>query len=389
MKILILTNLFVPFTRGGAERIVELQAKLLAESGHDVLVLSTTPTGQFASTTLDNGVRVHRFKPKNFYHTLKDTYQPFWKRILWHLIDLFSGQSYKLVQSALKNEQPDLVITHNLKGFGLGAAKALSESKVRHIHVLHDLQLVVPSGLKIYEHESSWMVSGRLQKWYVKKVSEKFGSPDLIVSPSQYLLEEHESAGLFPKSKTQVMQNPAPWDDLGFRSVTLSESPLVLYVGQIDEHKGLKILMDAWQKKGMGANLGIVGTGALEDEVRKFADEHDSVTYYGRKSPSEVRTFMSRASVLVVPSLCYENSPTVIMEALSVGTPVIASNIGGISELVEERDGTLVEPGDTEALREAIKKLIASNPDREDIKSRASRFSVERYKKDLIKLIEK
>jgi glycosyltransferase involved in cell wall biosynthesis len=389
MKILLLSNLFVPFARGGAERLVELQAKILTEACNDVLVLSTTPTGQLSSATLECGARVRRFTPRNLYHTLNDAHQPFWKRILWHVTDLFSKQAEEIVRGAIESEKPDLVITHNMKGFGLSGFDAVRKSGVSHIHVLHDLQLVVPSGLKIFGNEKSWIASGFLQKWYVRQVAKKLGSPRLVVSPSQYLLNEHRNAGLFPESKTIVVQNPAPWDELCFKSINLSQTPLVLYVGQLEEHKGLKVLMGAWDDS-IGANLAIIGGGSLEDEVKKFADARNSVTCYGRKSPSEVCTFMSRANLLVVPSLCYENSPTVVMEALSVGTPIVASRIGGIPELVSENDweGKLAEPGNAQALREAIRLELARPLDREKIKKSAERFSVATYRKKLLELIE-
>ena len=96
---------------------------------------------------------------------------------------------------------------------------------------------------------------------------------------------------------------------------------------------------------------------------------------------------MSKARLVVVPSLCYENAPTVIMEVLSLGTSIVASNIGGIPELIEEGEGALVEPGDPEALHEAIKKELVKSMDREKIKISAKRFSLERYQEKFLGLV--
>jgi len=161
--------------------------------------------------------------------------------------------------------------------------------------------------------------------------------------------------------------------------------PIVLYVGQLEEHKGLRVLMEAWHA--VDANLGIVGSGELESEVETFTKERSGITFYGRRSPIEVRSLMARARLLVVPSLCYENAPTVIMEALSLGTPVVASNIGGIPELIREGEGVLVEPGNAEALREAITAELKKPLDREKIKQSATRFSLEVYKRQLEDII--
>ena len=401
MKILLLTNLFTPFTRGGAERIAELQADLLARAGHEVLVVAPTPDPSFSESLLVSGARVVRFRPRNLYFSLQDTFQPLWKRALWHLIDLYHSHPKQLVWNILKQECPDLVITHNMKGFGLRAFEALRESGVPHIHVLHDLQLIVPSGLKLYGKEKSWQVSGFLQRRYVRATSRRLGSPTLVISPSQYLLDEHRALGFFSKSRIRVLPNPAPWDvaklgsglEFGHldKSPNSRPDPMILYVGQLEEHKGLRILMDAWQtlckQSPENFHLGIVGSGGLEHEVEVFAKENSSVTCYGRKSPSEVHALMSKARLVVVPSLCYENAPTVIMEALSLGTPIVAWNIGGIPELIGEGEGTLVEPGNPGALHEAIKKELAKSLGREKIKISAERFSLERYQEKFLGLV--
>ncbi|KKW34082.1 MAG: Glycosyltransferase [Candidatus Uhrbacteria bacterium GW2011_GWC2_53_7] len=393
MKLLLLTNLFIPFTRGGAERIVELQANLLAEAGHEVLIVTPTPDPRFLESVLESGARVIRFRPRNLYFILNDFVQPFLKRALWHLIDLYHPYPKRLVRRVITSEKPDLVITHNMKGFGLRAFEAIRETGVPHVHVLHDLQLVIPSGLKIYGEENDWRTSSHLQRLYARTTARRLGSPDLVVSPSQYLLEEYRQAGFFLGSTTHVLPNPAPWAKLGSgrdtgfleKNPVSRPDPIVLYVGQLEEHKGLRVLMEAWHA--VDANLGIVGSGELESEVETFTKERSGITFYGRRSPIEVRSLMARARLLVVPSLCYENAPTVIMEALSLGTPVVASNIGGIPELIREGEGVLVEPGNAEALREAITAELKKPLDREKIKQSATRFSLEVYKRQLEDII--
>ncbi|MDA1038469.1 MAG: glycosyltransferase, partial [bacterium] len=259
MKILLLSNLFVPYTRGGAERIVELQADMLANAGHEVVVVTTSPDGSIPESRLDSGVNVYRFRTRNIYHSLKDTHQPFWKRLIWHWWDLHCRYPQLLVKSVIKKEEPDVIVTHNMKGFGLCAFRAIAKSGVPHVHYLHDLQLIVPSGLKIFGSENSLLVSGPFQKGYVKQVKGVVGSPDLVLSPSKYLLAEHVSAGLFPESKKEVFPNPSPWGILE-TSVKNSDRPVILYVGQLEVHKGLQVLMDAWSDR-FDADLEIVGSG--------------------------------------------------------------------------------------------------------------------------------
>lgn len=386
MKILLCSNLYVPFIRGGAERMVEVQAEILAQAGHDVLVLSTTPDGSLSETVLPSGVRVHRFRPRNVYYVMQDAFQPFWKRVLWHLCDAYGWFPYRLLRRVMAKEQPDVIITHNLKGFGLRAVSAIRMSRVKHVHFLHDLQLVVPSGLKMFGREHHWQAEGVLQRAYVRIMRRRFGSPDVVVSPSQYLLDEHLQAGLFPNSETRVLQNGIKADMLGERDVSDGFS-FAMFVGMMDEHKGVRVLLEAWSKE-MEARLLMVGSGALEEALKMETKERENVEIVGRKSPSYIGAHLAKAEMLIVPSLCYENSPTVIMEALSMGTPIVASDIGGIPELLQEGDGVLVKPGDVDALREAVKKMLSVSSDRKAIQKRAERFAPEIYASAFLKLVE-
>ncbi|KKW45021.1 MAG: Glycosyltransferase [Parcubacteria group bacterium GW2011_GWA2_56_7] len=388
MNIMILTNLFAPYTRGGAERIVEKQAGMLAGEGHNVLVLTTAPDHDADLQILPSGVMVRRYKPRNLYFSLQDTFQPLWKRALWHLIDLKSHEAEQVLERVFLDAAPDIIITHNMKGFGLSAFRAINKAGLKHIHVLHDLQLIVPSGLKIWGSEGSWMVSGRLQKRYVEAVKCQVGSPTLVVSPSQFLLDEHARAGLFIGSKTALLPNPVSWDDIAARPDKIPQTtlPLLVFAGQLEPHKGVQVLMDAWPDDGR-AQLVIAGSGSLSGVVERFAASKKYVTAVGRLSPSRVRAFLHEARAVLVPSLCYENAPNIILEAFSEGTPVIASKIGGIQELVLDVNGILFGPGDVYALRDAMQKELAKPLDREIIKQSAQRFSSEVYKKQLLALI--
>ncbi|MBI2485299.1 glycosyltransferase [Candidatus Uhrbacteria bacterium] len=388
MKILLLSNLFPPFVRGGAERIAELQAKLLARAGHEVVVLSTTPSGAMPETRMESGLTVRRFRPRNLYHTLHDAGQPFWKRMLWHARDTFGRFPAALVVSAIKTEQPDLIVTHNMKGFGLQAFRAIQSSGIPHVHVLHDLQLLVPSGLKIWGAEHHWQTESFFQGRYMATTRSLIGNPALVVSPSRYLLDEHRAAGFFPDSQTAVVQNPVSWDPtlVADESGGETKEPVVLCVSQLEPHKGLRTLLEAWPHV-QGARLAVAGDGSLVKEVAAFVGSCASVEVLGRLSPAKVHARMQHARVVVVPSLCYENTPNVILESLSVGTPVVASRIGGIPELLEVGDGELVTPGNAEELAQKINVVLTRPNAREEIKTRAERFSADLYRERFLHLL--
>ena len=135
---------------------------------------------------------------------------------------------------------------------------------------------------------------------------------------------------------------------------------IFLYVGQIEKHKGVELLLEAFvDLKDDKCELWIAGEGninkMLNDECRmKNTDE--KIKFVGKKSSTEVRELMQKANCLVVPSLCYENQPTVIMEAKQNNLLVIASDIGGIPEIL----GTefLFKAGDRESLKNKMQGVI-------------------------------
>jgi len=94
-----------------------------------------------------------------------------------------------------------------------------------------------------------------------------------------------------------------------------------------------------------------VGDGSKLEEVKKMADKDDRVIIHGRVSMEALPGVFGNADMVIVPSLCYENSPTVIFESFAFGVPVLASHIEGIAELIEEgKQGITFRAGDEKEL---------------------------------------
>ena len=101
-------------------------------------------------------------------------------------------------------------------------------------------------------------------------------------------------------------------------------------------------------------NFLVVGDGSLKNAIT----ETDNLKLLGKKTSKEVSKLLSESLAVIIPSRCYENSPTVIYEAAAVGTPVIAANLGGIPELVKRFGGILFEPDNLISLTEAITEFL-------------------------------
>ena len=123
MNILVISNLYPPYARGGAELIAARLTHELYGRGHRVTIFSTMPYGGlhtlFPAVVERHIGTVYRFFPLNFYHSLDDHTRTIFIRALWHLIDLFSPFPALAIRRLLTELRPDVVITHNHKGIGL------------------------------------------------------------------------------------------------------------------------------------------------------------------------------------------------------------------------------------------------------------------------------
>jgi glycosyltransferase involved in cell wall biosynthesis len=397
MKIGIVSNLYPPSARGGAELVASRVADALYERGHDVFVLTTQPyTGlrslfpRIRERTLE---AVYRFFPLNFYHIGQDRHSPFPVRLVWHLVDLIGFCGRCAIRTVIRDEDPDVIITHNLKGIGVSIGREIQRQGVPHIHTLHDVQLSIPSGLLLVGEETSWLNRSFLRRWYEAGVRRAIGCPDLVLSPSLFLVDLYRERELFAESRVEILPNPMPFDSTQGRGVRLARKTQLLYVGQLETHKGIGELLRAMDLFGEEIELHVAGEGSLADFVAERAQRDSRISFHGFVSLDHLIKLLRSVDAVVVPSICYENSPTVIYESYLVGVPVIASNIGGIPELVVEgQTGLLVVPGDEQDLARAMRQLHESRDvwwgKSDAIRAQAAKYSLKHYVDRLEKYIQ-
>ena len=164
MNICLISNIYPPYHRGGAEQVVVKTVEGLLEAGHRVVLITATP-GQ-EEIEQKEGLTIHRIHPKNIFFYTNAHEHGFISRLLWHVIDIFNIGVSKQVKKILQEEQPDVVHTHNLMGLSFLIPKTIRRLGLRHIHTVHDVQLVEPSGIIFKEKENSWRYTGLPTKLY-------------------------------------------------------------------------------------------------------------------------------------------------------------------------------------------------------------------------------
>lgn len=185
-----------------------------------------------------------------------------------------------------------------------------------------------------------------------------------FVCPSQFTLAQMEKAGFGKQKLFHVptfidTQTIAPHFDRG---------QYILYSGRVSPEKGVNVLLDAFEKykRENGTNtipLYIIHTGGenVRDlEKRIKSDGMKDVTLLGGLSQREFYSYVKNAAFTVVPSLCYDNMPNVILESYAYGKAAIGSRRGSILELVQDGEtGLLFEPGESDDLADKMGWLTA------------------------------
>lgn len=194
-----------------------------------------------------------------------------------------------------------------------------------------------------------------------------------LISPSEQVLRVFRASGL-RLPETELLPNPAPsWS----REPLPTRGPLrLLFVGTLTPHKGPHVVLEGLRSfPPEQVQVGVVG--ALEGETRYLASLQrlagPGVHFWGRCTPEQVREQLQASHALVLGSLWEENAPLTVLEALSLGRPVLAPHVGGLPELIQaEVNGLLYPPGDRLALAACVQRLLTERGLLEKLAEQAS-----------------
>lgn len=204
---------------------------------------------------------------------------------------------------------------------------------------------------------------------------------DLFLSPSAFTAEEHARRGL--RLSVRVLPYFLTRDEVeavADSGPRVPQRPYFLYVGRLEKLKGVHMLLEAFSAYD-SADLVIAGDGRLARWVRRTAARLPHVRVLGFVHPAELRALYARAVAVVVPSLCYEVFPIVVLEAFAQGAPVVGRNRGGLAEAIAESGGGLAYDTEDELVA-ALERLRSDEALRAELGARGRETLLERWSED-------
>jgi glycosyltransferase involved in cell wall biosynthesis len=360
MNILMVGNRFPPETLGGAERVAAGLAGALARRGHTVRVLAATPARSGAGNTTAHGAAVRRFYPGSVL--FPDAAAPLPRRLAVlacaHGLDVYNPLARRALARTVRDARPDVLHTHALYGLSAGLWAAAAAARLPVVHTAHDAWLLSPR----HNLRGATAPRGPLALLYRTLYRRRLGCVDLFCSPSQALLELHHAHGFRPRAARVIphgVERPRP-----LRRTAAADAPAlrVLFLGRLDRHKGVPVLLDAARLLKDDARIAftLAGSGPLEPGVRAAADALPRLRYFGSTDDAGREQLFRECTVIVLPSLCPEGFGLVVAEGAVRGLPAVVTALGGQAEQVRRSGaGLTVPPGDAAALAETFRALAA------------------------------
>jgi glycosyltransferase involved in cell wall biosynthesis len=348
VNILSIHNLYQ--IRGGEDESREAEETLLRNMGHDI------------DTYEENNFKINEIS-----------------RVEAAARTLWSYDSYRIVTQHLEHKPYDLVhiqnffplispaVHHAAKRKGIPVVQTLRNYRLlcangcffRDGRVCEDcVQPAVPYPALVHacyrDNRSATAVVTAMQLFH-RLIGTWSKTVDAYITISQFARNKFIQNGL-PADKIFVKPNFVSRDP----GLGAGDEHYAVFVGRLSPEKGVGVLLESWQQLGPHIPLKIIGDGPLSDRVAAAAEQHPQIEWLGRRPLTEVYDLIGGATFLVFPSEWYETFGRVAVEAFAKGTPVIASKIGAIAELVDhERTGLLFNPGDADDLVEKVNWFLA------------------------------
>ena len=345
MKILILHSRYLSGDASGENRVVEDEAKLLADAGHEVRVWQPSLEGASGLGLVKAGAGA--LWSRQARARIRDVIRRWGSQVV-HFHNLFPSLSPAAIPASVSEGAAVVVTLHNYRYM------CLPSTFLRDDRVCEDCLGHVPwRGVVHRCYRDSFLGSATLAaSLSVHRVIGSLDRATLFAPVSVFVRDKYVEAG-FSRDRMVVKSNFS-WG----QSLRNGPGEYFLYAGRLSAEKGLKTLIGAWKDE--FGRLVIVGDGPERDQLVRLAGA--SVEFRGLVPASEIPSFLNRARALVLPSLCDEAQPRIVLEAYAAGVPVLASRMGGLPEMVIDGEtGYLLPAGSVSHWIHALERLISDD----------------------------
>ena len=360
MKILVLTDKYPPYYDGGYELICQQVTDGLRERGYTLEVLTTT----FGV----KGNKRENYIYRILHHQSLSSQNIFIRRMS-QLKNFFQASiNYMITRRLAKKISPDLVFVWHAMGISILPILAIQDLGISTV-------LNIGSHWLYFLRERYVEEPSILKRWYRSSLIgfRKFEELELdaIIMVSEKLKKSYHNAG-FDVVNAVVIPTGIPHKWIArqpFRSRLPESSVRILYVGRLEPAKGPDIAIRSVEnlvksRRYRNVYLDMIGSGnaGYMDELNQLIVQNNLqkvVKLIGFLSRSELIQRYSQYDMLLFPTPRFEGLPMTIIEAMANGLTVIASDIGGPSDIIEDgRNGFLVTPGDPVSMADKIEKII-------------------------------
>lgn len=365
MKVLVLTTTFPRWKNDTTPAFVYELSKRLQESGLEIFVLAPHHEGAKRFETMD-GMKVYRFPyfyPRKYQKLVYEGgILPNFKRsnLAKIQVPLLIISEFFYAFKVIKGEEIDIIHSHWVIPSGLIGGVFKKIFRMRHITTAHAGDVFTIENSKILSMIASYV----------------FNNTDIITANSNYTKNVMISTKNETKNKIEIIPmgvdisrfNPQKASNL---RNTYGAEYLILSVGRLVDKKGIKYLIMAMKdviKEFPNAKLIIGGSGPEKDNLKKLSESlnlKENVFFVGHLKNSDLPKYYASSDIFVLPSIKTKGGDTeglgvVLLEAMACGTPVIGSDIGGITDIIKDgENGFLTKPESPNDIANEVIKLLA------------------------------
>jgi len=353
MKIAIINTLYAPNKVGGAEKSVQTLAENFSDLGNEVIVICL---GKEDANYKLNGVIIHAVKIKNDFWPFEINNKNSFHKLIWHLKDASNNKYNDFLHHLFLDYKPDVLLTNNISGFSTKVWRIASNLNIKIVHTLRDYYLQCPKSTKFKNGLNCSNLCNDCNFLSIPKKKDS-SKVNYLIGISNYILSDHIDKGYFKGVQNEVIFN-------GFetqkKSINSREVTNVFgFIGQVNKTKGIELILESFSNLSESSwKLLIAGT--VDEKYLKHLNKINNsiqIEYLGYVDSSK---FFEMIDVLIVPSLWNEPFGRVVIESILHSKPVIASNVGGIPELLINNKQFVFRPKVKE-LRTLIQKIILNS----------------------------